>query len=254
MRHIKFGHQQYLEDGKRSRGSSGLTRVQAPPDFAPAGQTTQMIIGASPDTDRTILTLSKNLYKRFSMKRVYYSAYIPMGSDEGLPPQDTPVPLTREHRLYQSDFLMRFYYFDPDELLDEQNQMLQLDVDPKCDWALRHPEQFPIEVNTAPLERLLRIPGVGQISAKRIIQARRMGGLRLEDLRKLGVVMKRAQFFLTANGKFGGLLEPGHYMLRDHLVDGTGMMQMSMFNPNMLPAPVLPTLSLPAALPSHPLF
>jgi putative DNA modification/repair radical SAM protein len=229
MRHIKFGHQQYLEDGKRARNSMGLSKIQAPPDFAPAGQTTQMIIGASPDTDRTILTLSKNLYKRFSLKRVYFSAYIPMGTDAGLPSPDAPVPLTREHRLYQADWLMRFYYFDPDELLDELNPSLQLDVDPKCDWALRHPEQFPIEVNTAPPERLLRIPGVGITSAKRIVQARRMGGLRLEDLRKLGVVMKRAQFFLTANGKFGGILEPGHHMLRGHLVDGTGMAQMSMF-------------------------
>ena len=243
MRHIKFGHQQFLEDKASylkgrisdnrlySRGHGGGTPALAvrPPDFAPSGQTTQMIIGASPDTDRTILTLSKNLYKRFSLKRVYYSAYLPVGTDAGLPPPDTPVPLTREHRLYQSDFLMRFYYFDPDELLDELNPMLQLDVDPKCDWALRHPEQFPIEVNTAPLRQLLRIPGVGVTSAKRIIEARRMSGLRLDDLRKLGVVMKRAQFFLTANGKFGGILEPGHHMLRAHMVDGTGMAQMSMF-------------------------
>ena len=230
MRHIKHGHQQFLEDGRKTRGAAGLTKIQAPPKFAPAGQTTQMIIGASPDTDMTILTLAKNLYKRFSLKRVYYSAYIPLGTHAELPPPETPVPLTREHRIYQADWLMRFYYFDPGELLDELNPSLQLDVDPKCDWALRHPEQFPFEVNTAPLKRLLRIPGVGLISAKRIIEARRMGGLRLEDLRKLGVVMKRAQFFLTANGKFGGILEPGHEMLRGHLVDGTGMAQLSLFS------------------------
>ncbi|MCL1820018.1 MAG: putative DNA modification/repair radical SAM protein [Oscillospiraceae bacterium] len=227
MKYIKQGHQQYLEDGRRKRGT--LSKAQTP-QFAPAGQTTQMIIGASADTDLTILTLSKNLYKRFSMKRVYYSAYIPNGTHAELPPADTPVPLTREHRIYQADFLMRFYYFEPDELLDDANQSLQMDVDPKCDWALRHPEEYPIEVNTAPLERLLRIPGVGTISANRIIEARRMGGLRLEDLRKLGVVMKRAQFFLTANGKFGGILEPGHPMLRGHMVDGTGMAQLSLFN------------------------
>lgn len=249
MRYIKQGHQQFLEDGRKSRGYKLKVKV---PEFAPAGQTTQMIIGASPDTDLTILTLSKNLYKRFSLKRVYFSAYIPLGSDAALPPLDTPVPLTREHRLYQADWLMRFYHFDPDELLDNANQSLQLDVDPKCDWALRHPEQFPIEVNTAPLERLLRIPGVGVISAERIVEARRLGGLRLEDLRKLGVVMKRAQFFLTANGKFGGILEPGHPMLRGHMVDGTGMAQLSMFGNDlpMLGEPAKPAITSGFLLPA----
>ncbi len=221
MRYIQQGHQRFLEDGRRS--------VRAP-QFAPAGQTTQMIIGATPDTDHTILSLSKRLYSTYKLKRVYFSAFIPGGTHAALPPAGSPVPLVREHRLYQADWLMRFYHFDADELLETTRPTLSLDVDPKCDWALRHPEYFPVEVNAAPLETLLRIPGVGVTSAQRIVAARRQGTIALEHLRKLGIVMKRAQFFLTANGKFAGTLQPGHALLRSHLADGTGISQLSLFD------------------------
>ncbi len=187
--------------GGIQENSRALTLYRHAPKFAPAGQSTQMIVGASPESDRTILTLSEALYGRFSLKRVFYSAYVPLNADRLLPPVGTPPPLLREHRLYQADWLLRFYGFKADELLDERRPNLDPGLDPKCNWAVGHLDQFPVDVNRAPYELLLRIPGVGVKSAGRILQARRQGALDFEALRKMGVVLKRAQHFTTCSGK-----------------------------------------------------
>ena len=168
--------------------------------FVPAGQSTQMIIGATPDSDWQIMRLTEGLYKTYGLKRVFYSAYIPVGTN-ALLPKDQPPPLLREHRLYQTDWLLRFYGFRVEELLDEQHPSLDPLLDPKCQWALRHLDQFPIEVNRADKEMLLRVPGIGVTSANRILTARRAGKLTFEDLKKIGVVLKRAVYFITCNGR-----------------------------------------------------
>lgn len=200
------------------------------PTFAPAGQTTQMIVGATGESDLDILRLSKGLYSSFEMKRVYFSAYLPVGSHPMLPGRDKPAPLLREHRLYQADWLMRFYRFDAEEILDRANaDNLDTAVDPKCAWALNHPEFFPVEVNTADYDLLLRIPGVGVKSARRIVRARRLAPVHLEDLRKMGVVVKRAQYFLTANGRYGGSAPPDSPMLHEILSERRAFPQMSLF-------------------------
>ena len=173
------------------------------PRFVPAGQSTQMIVGATPETDRQILSLTAALYKKYRLKRVFFSAYMPVVSDDRLPALTTRPPLLREHRLYQADWLLRFYGFSADEILDDKQPNFHPLLDPKCNWAVNHPEFFPVEVNRADYEALLRVPGVGVTSARRILQARRSGPLRAEDLRRLGVVMKRAQYFLTAGGRMG---------------------------------------------------
>ena len=178
-----------------------LTVYRHAPKFAPAGQSTQMIVGASPETDYHILKLTEGMYQKYSLKRVFYSAYIPVSEDPRLPSLDTKPPLLREHRLYQADWLLRFYGFRAEELLDASHPDFNPQVDPKCSWALRHLDFFPVEVNRADYEALLRIPGVGVVSAKRILVSRRARKLRIEDLPKLGVVMKRAQYFLTASGR-----------------------------------------------------
>lgn len=169
--------------------------------FVPAGQTTQLIVGATPESDRKIIKLSEGLYQKIKLKRVYYSAYVSVNQDSNLPTLSSP-PLLRENRLYQADWLLRFYGFKADELLDEQNPNFNQLLDPKCDWAIRHIDQFPIEINQADYYTLLRIPGIGVISAKRIILARRSATLKFEHLKKLGVVLKRARFFITCNGKY----------------------------------------------------
>jgi putative DNA modification/repair radical SAM protein len=192
MRQIQSRNQQSREE---------LVKYCHAPRFAPAGQSTQLIVGATPDSDFHIMRLTQGLYDRYQLKRVFYSAYVPVVEHALLPPKDAKPPLLREHRLYQADWLLRFYHFRAEELLDEQHRDFDTRVDPKCSWALAHPEFYPVEVNTADYETLLRIPGVGPVSAKRILSARRVGGLRVEHLRKLGVVMKRAQFFLTASGR-----------------------------------------------------
>ena len=178
-----------------------LTLYRHAPKFAPAGQSTQMIVGASPETDYHILKLTEGMYQKYGLKRVFYSAYIPVAEDTRLPALDTKPPLLREHRLYQADWLLRFYGFRAGELLDEGQPDFDPLLDPKCCWALRHPEFFPVEVNRADYEALLRVPGIGVVSAKRILVARRSGALRAEDLKKLGVVLKRAQYFLTCSGR-----------------------------------------------------
>lgn len=173
------------------------------PKFAPAGQSTQMIVGASPETDYHILQLTEGLYRKYSLKRVFFSAYIPVAEDTRLPALDTKPPLLREHRLYQADWLLRFYQFQADEILDKANPNFNPYLDPKCNWALHNYHLFPIDVNRAPYEMLLRVPGIGPTSAKRIRAARRQGSLGLDELRRMGVVLKRAQYFITCRG-FGG--------------------------------------------------
>jgi len=169
------------------------------PQFATAGQSTQLIVGASGENDLQIIKLSDSLYQGYGLKRVYYSGYIPVTDDARLP-QVTQPPVIREHRLYQTDRLMRFYGFEADEILDPAHPYLDLEIDPKLAWALRNRHYFPIDVNTAPRELLLRIPGVGSRSVERIVQARRFGALTAENLTQFGVVMKRAKHFLTARG------------------------------------------------------
>ena len=170
------------------------------PPFVPAGQSTQVIIGATPDSDFRIMTISEQLYQRMGLKRVYYSAYVPVAGDPRLPALIATPLLAREHRLYQADWLLRFYGFRADELLDAGSPDLDQELDPKTGWALRHRQLFPVEVNRAEYEVLLRVPGIGVRSAKRIVRARRVQRLRREELAKLGVVMKRARYFLTADG------------------------------------------------------
>lgn len=169
--------------------------------FVPAGQSTQMIIGATEESDYQIMSVSEALYGRFKMKRVFYSAYVGVNEDSRLPAVGTMPPLLREHRLYQADWLIRFYGFKAAELLSKRQPNFNLLLDPKCDWAVRHLEAFPVEVMTADYYQLLRVPGLGVNSARRICRARRYGGLRFEDLKKMGVVLKRAMYFITCQGR-----------------------------------------------------
>lgn len=172
------------------------------PKFVPAGQSTQMIIGATPESDYQILHVAESLYKKFDLKRVFYSAFIPVNEDKNLPSvKEQRPPLLRAHRLYQADWLLRYYHFEAGELLDEENPNFNAYLDPKCFWALRHLEEFPIEINYAAYDMLLRVPGIGYKSASRIVKARRMGMLDFEDLKKMGVVLKRALYFITCKGK-----------------------------------------------------
>ena len=194
MREIKNGITERQENRRKSKKA---------PSFVPAGQTTQLIIGATPDSDRTILHLSEALYHSVKLKRVYYSAYVPIMQGKNLPALASP-PLLREHRLYQADWLLRFYQFSAGEILTDAAPDFDLQLDPKTCWALRHPEVFPIEVNRASYHMLLRVPGIGVTSAKRICAARRQAFLSYDSLRRLGIVMKRAQYFITCKGKYYG--------------------------------------------------
>ncbi|MCI8360093.1 MAG: putative DNA modification/repair radical SAM protein [Clostridiales bacterium] len=187
--------------GRIQENRQEIVRYRHAPAFAPAGQSTQMIIGATPDTDYQIMSLTEALYKKYSLKRVFYSAYMPVSTNPLLPAAGTPPPLLREHRLYQADWLLRFYGFSASELLDPAHPHLNPLVDPKCNWALNHMELFPVEVNTAPKELLLRVPGIGVRSCQRILTARRQGSLDYAGLKRLGVVLKRAQYFILCKGK-----------------------------------------------------
>ena len=189
-----------IRDGIRENAAD-LAHYRAAPKFVPAGQSTQMIIGATPETDRQILALTEGLYRKYQLKRVFFSAYMPVVSDRNLPARDTPPPLLREHRLYQADWLLRFYGFSAGEILDDQHPDFNPLLDPKCNWALNHMEHFPVEVNRAPYEMLLRVPGIGAKSAKRIRAARRYAALDFDALKKLGVVLKRARYFILCSGK-----------------------------------------------------
>ena len=190
MRYIQQGVLQSAEERKRFRHA---------PRFVPAGQSTQMIVGATSDSDKDILRLSSALYQRPTMKRVYYSGFIPVNAyDNRLPALKQP-PLVRENRLYQADWLLRFYQFKVDEIVNDACPDLDLEVDPKLGWALRHPEQFPVDINKADYEMLLRVPGIGVKSAKLIVVSRRYSRLGTEQLKKIGVVMKKAQYFITCH-------------------------------------------------------
>ncbi len=169
--------------------------------FVPAGQSTQMIIGATGESDYEIMAVSEALYQRFDLKRVFYSAFINVNQDNTLPAVNSQPPLLREHRLYQADFLLRYYGFEARELLSASRPNFNVFLDPKCDWALAHMEQFPVEINTADYNTLLRVPGIGVKSAGRIVKARRVGSLDFTHLKKIGVVLKRALYFITCNGK-----------------------------------------------------
>ena len=188
------------EKSRENRHEIALYR--SAPRFVPAGQSTQMIIGATPETDFQILNVAEALYRKFDLKRVFYSAFVPVNDDLALPDlTGKGPPLLREHRLYQADWLLRFYHFEAAELLDENNPNFNLLLDPKCCWALNHLESFPVEINRADYRMLLRVPGIGCRSASRIVKARRMGSLGFEDLKKMGVVLKRALYFITCGGR-----------------------------------------------------
>lgn len=187
------------EHGRQNKEE--LVKYRHTPAFAPAGQSTQLIVGATEDSDRHILHLTESLYDRYQLKRVFYSAYVPVVENPLLPALHTKPPLLREHRLYQADWLLRFYGFRAEELLDDAHPNFDPMLDPKCYWAVTHPEQFPVEIMTADLERLLRVPGIGPTGARRILSARRTGLLQFEDLHKMGIVLKRAQFFILCGGR-----------------------------------------------------
>lgn len=189
------------------------------PLFVPGGQSTQLIVGATKDHDMNILKLSENLFKKYNLKRVYYSAYVPVSKNPLLPDLKTP-PLLREHRLYQADWLLRFYGFSADELLDERNPDFDPQLDPKANWAVNNISLFPVEVNRADYEMLLRVPGIGVRSAKKIIMARKVKSLCFEDLKKLGVVLKRARFFITCKGKYFFNYNMEQLLIRQNLING----------------------------------
>lgn len=209
------------------------------PAFAPAGQSTQMIIGATPESDRHIMGLAESLYKKYSLKRVFFSAYLPVNSDSRLPALDVRPPLLREHRLYQADWLLRYYDFSAWELLTEEEPNFDPYLDPKCTWAVRHPEFFPVEINTAPKAALLRIPGIGPKSALRILSARRQQHLGRAELKRMGVVLKRAQYFITCNGRAAahGTRQEIAAALLDPKAFAVGTQQLSLddFTPKVLP-------------------
>ena len=201
------------------------------PSFIPAGQTTQMIIGAGGESDYAILSKSENLYKNFDLKRVYYSAYVPVNKSGILANADA-VPMIREHRLYQADWLLRFYDFKAGEILDEKNPFIDPLLDPKANWAVQNWHLFPMEINRASYKDLLRIPGIGVTSAKRIVLARKYSIIKYEHLKKLGVVIKRAKYFITVNGEFLGFRKESPELIRNALIEKEkmAMRQMKLFN------------------------
>lgn len=194
MKYIQNGVLEYKEEKKKYKSI---------PKFTPAGQSTQMIIGATNETDKDILKVSSVLYMQSSMRRVYYSGFIPVNPHDNRLPALQQAPLVRENRLYQADWLMRFYHFTADEIIDDTNPNLDLEVDPKLSWALRHPEMFPVDVNTAEYRQIVRVPGIGIKSAKLIIASRKFGKLDRYQLKKIGVIIKRAQYFITCRDSSG---------------------------------------------------
>jgi putative DNA modification/repair radical SAM protein len=234
--------------GEKARLAEEAKHFRHVPSFAPAGQSTQMIVGATEETDYRILRLSQGLYQKYALKRVFFSAYVPVADSPRLPAREGFVtPLLREHRLYQADWLLRFYHFRAEEILSEDAPSLHPLVDPKCNWALNHPAFFPVETNTADLNTLLRVPGVGPVGARRIVEARRWRALDFSHLKKLGIVLKRAQYFLTCSGrKPEGLSLRGDSVLRNliaverpALPGGETAVQTSLFDPaEPLPFPL----------------
>lgn len=202
------------------------------PSFIPAGQTTQMIIGASGESDYAILARSENLYKNFDLKRVYYSGYVPINKSGILVSTEQAVPMIREHRLYQADWLLRFYDFKADEILDEKDPFVDPLLDPKTNWAIKNSHFFPIEINKASYKDLLRVPGIGVTSAKRIVMTRKYSTIRYEHLKKLGIVIKRAKYFIVVNGEFLGFKKENPELLRNALMEKEKMVteQLRLFN------------------------
>lgn len=212
--------------------------------FVPAGQSTQMIIGATPESDFQIIKVAESLYERFELKRVFYSAFVNVTGDSRLPALPAGPPLLREHRLYQADWLLRYYHFHADELLSEDRPDFNIWLDPKCDWALRHLEHFPVEISRASYQSLLRVPGIGYLSARRIIAARKSSLLDFADLKKIGVVLRRAVYFITCNGRtMYPMRIDEDYITRQLLTDRTqipkelrnaGYKQLSLFDAGLL--------------------
>ena len=202
------------------------------PSFIPEGQTTQMIIGASGESDYAILSRSENLYKNFDLKRVYYSGYVPVNKSGILVSTEQAVPMIREHRLYQADWLLRFYDFKADEILDEKDPFVDPLLDPKTNWAIKNSHFFPIEINKASYKDLLRVPGIGVTSAKRIVMTRKYSTIRYEHLKKLGIVIKRAKYFIVVNGEFLGFKKENPELLRNAIMEKEKMVteQLRLFN------------------------
>ncbi len=229
---------------RREENKNELMLYRGAPKFVPAGQSTQMIIGATKESDLEIVSVAESLYQKFDLKRVFYSAFINVNQDKNLPATLDGPPLLREHRLYQADWLLRFYEFEAKELLDEKRPNFNIYFDPKCDWALRNLEYFPVEINTADYHMLLRVPGIGNKSALRIVKARRTGMLDFHDLKRIGVVLKRAIYFITCKGKqmyplkieedfitrqLLGVKEK----LPEHLTENVTYKQLSLFDDNL---------------------
>ncbi|MCL1847853.1 MAG: putative DNA modification/repair radical SAM protein [Coriobacteriia bacterium] len=248
----------FIRDGIKENYQDKQLSTMRRTRFVPAGQSTQMIIGASPESDYHILKLSANLYQKLELRRVFFSAYIPINRNPLLP-TTSEVPLLREHRLYQADWLMRFYEFDVDEIIDEEHPFLDPLIDPKCNWAINHIDQFPAEVNKAPYEMLLRIPGVGVKGAKRIMVARKERRLRFDDLKRLNITLKRAKYFITCNGVFseGVLFDPLNIYqeliseAKKRRFKGVMEGQLSLLDMpatpiTQLPVPALPATAIPA--------
>ena len=207
-------------------------RSKRAPAFVPAGQTTQLIVGASGESDRDILHLTEGLYRVAKLKRVYYSAYVPVMAGKNLPVIARP-PLLRENRLYQADWLLRYYGFSAEEILTEKEPDFDMDLDPKSCWAMRHRELFPVEINRAPYEMILRVPGIGVISARRIVRMRRKQFVSPDDVIRAGAVWKRAKHFVTCGGKYDGMGDADTENLRKALLSkraGRKMMLMSLFS------------------------
>lgn len=224
-----------------------IVLYKSAPRFVAAGQSTQMIVGATPENDFQLMRVAESLYQKFELKRVFYSAFVNVNEDKELPALPGGPPLLREHRLYQADWLLRFYGFKANELLSEERPNFNILLDPKADWALRHLELFPVEVNRADYQTLLRIPGIGVKSAQRIIRARRSGSLHFEDLKKIGVVLKRALYFITCGGRmmYNTKIEED-YIIRNLLnikeklpfdKDGVTYKQLSLFDDMGFPTP-----------------
>ncbi|GMQ57173.1 putative DNA modification/repair radical SAM protein [Vallitalea sediminicola] len=203
MKKLFLPMDQIKEEIKRS--SYEVARYKYARKFVPAGQSTQMIVGATSESDLSMLSITDQLYKKFNLKRVYFSAYVPVNKGGNLPAiSSNTTPMVREHRLYQADWLLRFYKFEAKELLDNSNPNFDLDYDPKMIWAMRNIKEFPKEVNKVSVNELLRIPGIGIVSARRILKQRKVRSISYEDLKQMGIVLKRARFFITCNGKYYG--------------------------------------------------
>lgn len=235
-----------LESHSLPTGRNTPAGWQDTPRFAPAGQSTQMIIGATPENDFQIMSVAEGLYKNFHLKRVFFSAFVNVTEDSDLPALPGGPPLLREHRLYQADWLLRYYHFEVSELLSEARPDFNIFLDPKCDWALRHLEYFPVEINRADYHTLLRVPGIGYKSASRIVKARKQSALTFSDLKKIGVVLKRALYFITCGGRmmYNTRLEED-YICRNLMGDKTqipreiresGYRQLSLFDEGMVAA------------------